>query len=218
MNAAERRRRLAALLPAVMFVADVARAGESRRDLAPVAAAAVAGGVAIVQIRAPGVPHDDLLALGARLRDAVDGRALIFVNGDPRAAEALGAGGLHVPERALAALPDREAMLVSRAVHDIAGARAAEAAGADLLVFGSVFVTPSHPDGTAAGLDALAETCAAVRVPVLAIGGVRADNAQSCVAAGAAGVAVIGALLDAPEPRATARALVAAVRSGAPVR
>src|SRR5581483_1321283 len=124
VNAAERRRRLAALLPAVMFVADVARAGESRRDLAP------------------GVAHDDLLALGARLRDAVDGRALIFVNGDPRAAEALGAGGLHVPERALAALPDREAMLVSRAVHDIAGARAAEAAGADLLVFGSVFVTP----------------------------------------------------------------------------
>ena len=65
--------------------------------------------------------------------------------------------------------------------------------GADYLIFGSVFPTRSHPDRAPQGWEALRAVCASSRVPVYAIGGVTAENAEMCLEAGACGVAVIGA-------------------------
>jgi thiamine-phosphate diphosphorylase len=84
--------------------------------------------------------------------------------------------------------PDR---LVGRSVHSVDGAVRAEAEGADYVVFGSVFASASHPGQTAAGLAALERVAAAVRIPVVAIGGVDAGRIAACLAAGAAGFAAI---------------------------
>ena len=77
-------------------------------------------------------------------------------------------------------------------------AREAAARGADYVGAGPVWETPSKTDADPPiGLDGLAEVCAAVSVPVIAIGGIDASNAADCIRAGAAGVAVIRAARDA---------------------
>jgi len=102
---------------------------------------------------------------------------------------------VHLPERDLPVAgarrllgPDR---LVGRSVHSVDAAVRAEAEGADYVVFGSVFASASHPGQEVAGLAALERVAAAVRIPVLAIGGVGADRVAACLAAGAAGFAAI---------------------------
>ena len=82
--------------------------------------------------------------------------------------------------------------LVGCSCHSIASAKAAAGDGADYLFFGPVFATPSKAAfGEAQGPDRLAAVCRAVSIPVIAIGGVRTDNAAACVQAGAAGIAAI---------------------------
>ncbi len=76
-------------------------------------------------------------------------------------------------------------------MHSAAAALQAEAEGADYLVFGSVFASATHPGQPAAGLEALQRVARAVRIPVLAIGGVDAERVAACLAAGAAGFAAI---------------------------
>ncbi len=109
---------------------------------------------------------------------------------------AAGAAGVHLPEHDLPVADARRLMgrdrLVGRSVHSVHGAVDAEAAGADYVIFGSVFPSASHPGRPVAGLEALRRVTAAVRIPVLAIGGVDGARAALCHAAGAAGFAAIG--------------------------
>ncbi len=71
-------------------------------------------------------------------------------------------------------------------------ARAAEGSGVDYIFFGPVFATPSKAAyGAPQGIDKLHHVCGAVQIPVLAIGGVTVENAGSCIAAGARGIAAI---------------------------
>ncbi|MGH9309411.1 MAG: thiamine phosphate synthase, partial [Vicinamibacterales bacterium] len=87
--------------------------------------------------------------------------------------------------------------LVGRSVHSAAEARAAAASGVDYLVMGTVYQTRSKPGVTElAGLSGLEETCRAVPVPVLAIGGMTLETVDDVAAAGAAGVAAIGLFSD----------------------
>jgi thiamine-phosphate pyrophosphorylase len=108
-----------------------------------------------------------------------------------------GADGVHLPghapgcRRVRAAAPP--GFLVGRSVHSRQEAMAVEAdGGCDYLVFGTVFPSVSKPTGHAvAGVNALAEVCAAVRLPVVAIGGMTLARLPEVVRAGAAGVAAI---------------------------
>src|SRR5439155_12901127 len=125
--------------------------------------------------------------------------ATFVVNDDVEVALALGADGVHLgrgdpgAERALEA-----GLLLGMSAASAEEGRLAEAAGAAYIGAGPVWPTPSKPDADPPiGLDGLAEICAAVSVPVIAIGGIDATNAADCVAAGAAGVAVLGAASDA---------------------
>ena len=97
-------------------------------------------------------------------------------------------------------------------VHDGEGAREAAAQGADVLVAGAVYASPSHPGQAPAGVEVVREA-AESGAPVVGIGGITAENAGEVVAAGAVGVAVISEVLGARDAEAAARRLAEAVRS-----
>src|SRR5258708_4868430 len=102
-------------------------------------------------------------------------------------------------------------ILVGRSVHGLGEAVKAAKDGADYLTFGHVFPTTSHPGLPPHGLTELREIVDAVDVPVLAIGGITADNVDSVLQTGCAGIAVISAILADPEPDRAARRLRSAL-------
>ena len=199
--------------PSLVLVTDSARLRE--RVLEDVVRDAVAGGAQVVQLREKSLSHDALVALGGRVRDAIAGRALFFVNGDVDAVIALRAEGVHLPEDG-AAIADVRArvgpdMLISRAVHSVDAAVRAQREGADIVQLGTAFETSSKPGRATIGFEGVRAVCEAVRIPAIAIGGITAANAGDVIAAGASGVAVIGAIFESDEPRAAAAALRAAI-------
>ncbi|HVH62907.1 MAG TPA: thiamine phosphate synthase [Candidatus Dormibacteraeota bacterium] len=104
------------------------------------------------------------------------------------------AAGVNLPERDIAAREARALLgqrLVGRSVHSLEAARQAEEEGADYLVFGPVWKSPTHPDAPAVGVHALSEVAGTLKIPVLAIGGVTEECIADCHAAGAAGYAAI---------------------------
>jgi thiamine-phosphate pyrophosphorylase len=107
-------------------------------------------------------------------------------------------------------------LIFSRAAHSIEAARRAEAEGVDFVVIGTIFPSRSHPGGTTGGPGLVARVSATVRVPVIAIGGITEENAGAVIDAGAAGVAVISAILAAEDPRAAAAALRDAIDAAVP--
>jgi thiamine-phosphate pyrophosphorylase len=164
---------------------------------------AVAAGATVVQLRVK-APTDEVIARGRGFRSLP---ATFVVNDDVDAAIELGADGVHLGQNDPGADAARAAgLLLGRSVSTL---EQALAANADYLGAGPVWETPSKLDADPAlGLEGLRAICAAVDVPVVAIGGIDASNAGACIEAGAAGVAVIRASTD-PGLR---RAVDAAVR------
>ena len=197
-------------LPCLMVVTDRVLCGGAD-GLAAAVEAAVSGGADAVQLREKdpdgrSLPASELSTLARRLREVTRG-ALLVVNGPLEVAVAVEADGVHLPEDAPMPPRPRRGFLVGRSVHSAEAACRAEAAGADYLVAGPIFETRSHPGVEPAGLALVEEIARAVRVPVLAIGGVTAGRVEEVVRAGASGVAVISAVLAQPDPRAAAEAL-----------
>ncbi len=163
--------------------------------------AATAAGVGWVQIRERDLPARELLALVKAAIVAREGGARILVNDRLDVALAAGAAGVHLGGGSVPAhevvrwLRERSApaeFLVGVSCHSLEDARAAEDAGASYVFFGPVFETPSKKSyGPPQGIAKLAEVCSAVRIPVIAIGGVNEENATECMRAGAAGIAAI---------------------------
>jgi thiamine-phosphate pyrophosphorylase len=105
-----------------------------------------------------------------------------------------------------AALPEN--FLVGASTHSLDEARAAERDGADYIFFGPVFATPAKLQyGAAQGVACLREICRAVRIRVIAIGGITAENAAACLRAGAAGIAAIRLFQDSADVAATVHQL-----------
>lgn len=136
--------------------------------------------------------------------------ASILVNGHPDIAQACGAQGVQLGWDDLRPEDARRIFLrgwIGCSVHSETEAEAAVADGADFLLAGNVYATRSHPDQPARGVD-LVRRCAALGVPVIAIGGITLASAPEVKAAGAYGVAGISALWDAPDPAAATVALL----------
>jgi thiamine-phosphate pyrophosphorylase len=157
---------------------------------------AVEGGATVVQLRLKGAPTPEVVERGRPFGDLP---ATFIVNDDVEAAIELHADGVHLgrddpgADRALEA-----GLLLGSSAMSVEEARAGEALGATYIGAGPVWATPSKPDADPAiGLEGLAQICEAVSIPVIAIGGIDARNAAECVAAGAAGVAVVRAAVDA---------------------
>jgi thiamine-phosphate pyrophosphorylase len=160
-----------------------------------------AAGVDWIQIREKDMGARSLVEL---VRLAIEGTrgtgARILVNDRLDVALAAGATGVHLGEMSLSVetvvewrrSAGRAEFHIGVSCHSIEAARAAERDGADYIFFGPVFATPSKAAfGPPQGIKSLREICAAVRIPVLAIGGVNLENASSCIASGAAGIAAI---------------------------
>jgi thiamine-phosphate pyrophosphorylase len=154
---------------------------------------AVAAGATVVQLRVK-APTAEVVERGRGFRELL---ATFVVNDDVDAAIALGADGAHLGRHDSGAEAARAAgLIVGRSASTLEQALEAET-DADYLGVGPVWDTPSKRDAEPAiGLDGLREICAAVGVPVVAIGGIDASNAGDCILAGAAGVAVIRAATD----------------------
>jgi thiamine-phosphate pyrophosphorylase len=156
------------------------------------ARAAVEGGATVVQLRLKGAPTEVVVERGRPFREL---GATFVVNDDVDAALELEADGVHLgrtdagAERAVAA-----GLVLGLSASSVRQAAVAEFQGASYVGAGPVWSTPSKEDADPPiGLDGLGLICAAVSIPVVAIGGIDATNARACVEAGAAGVAVIRA-------------------------
>lgn len=171
--------------------------------VAAVAAAPLDANVA-VHVRMPGAPACEVLALAVEMR-RVAGPACLIVNDRIDVALIIGADGVQLGERSLPVAACRRLIgaqrSIGRSVHDIGGAVAAERDGADYLVAGHVFATPSKPGMPGRGLAWLRALTQAVAIPVIAIGGITHERVGEVIAAGACGVAV-SSPLGAPDAAA----------------
>jgi thiamine-phosphate pyrophosphorylase len=173
-------------------------------------------GVDWIQIREKDLDARSLYAL---VREVMPGRfskRLIFVNDRLDVALAAGAYGVHLGEESLRVADARRSLerasvdsfLFGVSAHSVKSVEQAEADGADYVIFGPVFATPSKlAYGLPHGLQQLAAACRAVSIPVLAIGGITVENALQCAEAGAAGVAAIRLFQDTDDIEAVVRAL-----------
>jgi thiamine-phosphate pyrophosphorylase len=182
-------------------------------------AQAIAGGVNAIRLRVN--ERELVIASAATALASHPSAPLVFLRTHGAGLTAEMARGLpvsiYVPDgeasspRELRELNGSEVVIVARSVHDLDAALAAERGGADMLVLGTVFPSKSHSGGSTIGLEGVREVCAAVTIPVIGIGGITAANAGDVIRAGASGVAVISAIFDAPDPRAAAAELRAAI-------
>ena len=197
-------------VPCLALVTDL-RLCRDVDDLVDRVARAVEGGVDLVQLREKELPGGPLLRLAERLRRITAGSAVLFVNDRVDVALTCGADGVQLGEVgipvAAARRASRDSLLIGRSVHSVEGARTAEQAGADLLVAGAVFATGSHPAAEPAGPQMLSRIAAKTGVPFLGIGGIDTENIGQVIDAGAAGAAVISAILAADDPERASREL-----------
>lgn len=187
--------------------------------------AALQGGARLIQLREKDLLGQELETLARRAQELCRRyEANLIINNSPQVARTVGAVGVHFSENKIAqweseapADPGIEipggnacgqaaswtrrdsAPLIGFSAHSLDAVRNAEKASADYLVFGSIFKTPSHSDETPQGLAMLRSVTAATTLPVYAIGGITPERAALCRAAGAHGVAVIGAVWLAPD-------------------
>ncbi len=190
------------------------------RPVEAIVRAAVAGGVTAVQLRDKQATARALVAQAGRLREILAPRGIaLIVNDRLDVALAAGADGVHLGQDDLACADARRIagpdFLIGISVSSPAEARRAAADGADVLGVSPVFDTPTKRDTPkAAGLEGLRAIRRAVRLPLVGIGGLHAGNAAEVRRAGADGIAVVSAIMTAPDPEAAARELRSAIAAG----
>jgi thiamine-phosphate pyrophosphorylase len=157
---------------------------------------AVEGGATVIQLRLKDVPTAELVQRGRSFQELCVRTGTTFVvNDDVEAARQLGAEGVHLGRNDTGAVRALTlGLMLGLSAASLPEAEDAERRGASYIGAGPVWATPSKPDADPPfGLEGLKEICAAVSIPVVAIGGIDAGNAAACTSAGAVGVAVVRA-------------------------
>ncbi len=177
------------------------------------------GGVSIVQFREKGSATNRLEAARAIAEICRQQGVLFLVNDDPEFARAARADGVHVGRRDPTPATAR-AILGPGAIVGVtvyggeSEEEAAQEAGADYVAIGPFYPSPTKPEDQVAPLAVLDAVVRRTRMPVFAIGGITAKNAGVLASYGVAGVAVVSAIMDAPDPRRAAEEILAAFRAG----
>jgi thiamine-phosphate pyrophosphorylase len=180
---------------------------------------AIAGGVTMVQLREKDASSREFYEIALEVQAVTRRRHVpLIINDRLDIALAVGAEGIHLGQSDLPLSAARrlggKKLIIGVSASTVEEAQEAERGGADYLGVGAVYPTGSKADaGDAIGLDRLREVCASVRIPAVGIGGVNPENAGAVMKAGAAGIAVISAILSQPNIREAARKLRAAVET-----
>lgn len=186
------------------------------RPLIDIVAAAVAGGVTMVQLREKALPTRAFVEEARALKDMLAPLGVpLLINDRADVALAVGADGLHIGQddmpfaMARALLGPGKIIGLSITALDQIGAEDARAA--DYLGIGPIFAQATKADAAPPlGIEGLRAARAATDRPLMVIGGVSADNAHALRDGGADGLAVVSAIIAADDPRAATRAIVAA--------
>ena len=187
------------------------------RDLAAVVVECLAAGLPAVQVREKDLSAAELAVLCRRLREPTRARgALLIVNDRADVALAVGADAVQRTHASLSVADLRAVadgrLRIGASVHSLEDALSAEAEGADWIVFGPVYDTASKRQyGAPQGLAKLQRVTSAVRIPVVAIGGITPERVAEVRAAGARGVAAISAILSADSPATATRRFLEAL-------
>ncbi len=207
---------MSAALPRLLVVTDRRQA---RLPLENVAELAFAAGCPWLLLRDKDLLAEARRELALRLLNLSRSHcARLSVSGDAALAAEIGADGLHLPAEGDVAAARAELgpdALIGLSAHDLAEAERAAEAGADYVTLSPIFWSQSKPRyGPALGLKIMAEVARALPIPLYALGGVTPANAARAIAAGAAGVAVMGEVMRAEDPGALVGALAAACAAG----
>lgn len=199
------------------------RTASRGRDLREILDGVIAGGGRLVQYREKEWPSRRCLPLLEDLRQRAKQAGVSFaVNDRLDLALATEADGLHLGQDDLPASVARRllpsAMFLGVSTHSLAEARQAEQDGADYVAVGSIYPTATKPEFQLVGLDLLRAVRPQVKVPLVGIGGITADNAARVIEAGADGVAVISAVCGARDPAEVTRLLLDRIRAAKALR
>jgi thiamine-phosphate pyrophosphorylase len=204
--------------PPLLVVTDRRSASGHLEDIAE---AAFRGGCRWLVLREKDLPTETQAELARSLLAVAEPYgAKVLVNGDWRAARLARAHGVHLQaggpvKRVRRRLGDKA--LIGVSAHSLAEAMEAERDGADYVSLSPVFITPSKPGyGPALGEDGMRDAAAKLTIPFIALAGVTDQNADLCMSAGAAGVAVMGSVMRAADPAAVVSATLAAMKRSVP--
>ena len=194
----------------VMLTASMCKGGSLRE----VARSAIAGGADAIQLREKHTPDDVHLAMAAELRELTDQTGkLLIINDRPDIAAIVGADGLHLGQEDLPIVEARRLLrpgaIIGRSCHCVREAREAINEGADYVALGPMFATTTkdRPPVGPGLLDEIAEAFTEIPLPVVAVGGINADNVGELLSRGAKCVAVCGAINCADNPKSAAEAI-----------
>jgi thiamine-phosphate pyrophosphorylase len=177
----------------------------------------LAGGVDVLQLRAKNYEETVIEALGARLLPLTERAGVpLIINDFPQLVPSIGAQGAHMGQddfsvadarwRAGRSLAGEVPLpLIGKSTHSFDQAVAAEKEGADYIGFGPLFATPTKPGRPATGLEEIARVHAAVQIPIFCIGGIKLENLDTIIAAGARRVVIVSGLLQAADVAGYAR-------------
>jgi thiamine-phosphate pyrophosphorylase len=180
---------------------------------AEIARRAVAGGADVIQLRDKALGSRELVRAGREIREITrSAGALFIVNDRLDIAIACGADGVHLGQGDIGPAVARQlspsGFIIGISVGNAEEARLAEREGADYVALSPTFSTRSKTNaGPGYGLSSLREIRKAVSIPLIAIGGITLENVQEVVRAGADGIAVISAVVSAPDITQAARTL-----------
>ncbi|MGH7886507.1 MAG: thiamine phosphate synthase [Candidatus Binatia bacterium] len=184
------------------------------RDLCAVIEQALDGGVKAIQLREKDLDGKEIFGIADKISMLCQRyNAQLFVNDRIDVALAVDAAGVQLGKTSLPIEAARAllgpAKLIGYSTHAAHEAKDAERSGADFILFGPVFFTPSKaPFGAPQGLAPLKETVAQVALPVYAIGGIKSENLVATMTTGCRGVALISAIMSAENPCAAARVIL----------
>ena len=185
------------------------------RPLLEVLSRAFEAGVMAIQIREKDLGGRELLSLASSIRSSIPG-ARLFVNDRVDVALAASAHGVHLGQQGIPVRAVRERfrdILIGASTHSLDEALRAEEEGADFVTFGPVFYTPSKaPYGPPLGVERLKKVTERVGIPVFAIGGIKRENVKEVIDAGAHGVALISAIMEAPCVEDAARGIISEIK------
>jgi len=188
------------------------------RSTVDIVRAAVAGGVTCVQLREKECSTRQFVAEARAVRELLAGTGIpLIINDRIDVALAVGADGVHLGQTDMLIADARRvvgrSMLIGISAECVEDAVRAEAQGADYVGISPVFSTPTKTDtAPALGLDGVAAIRAAVSLPLVGIGGIKPGNAAEVIRAGCDGVAVVSAIVSAPDPRKAATELKTIIR------